>query len=186
MKNLRFGSIAGMEIVVLPISLPVSLVLWIVLSVVAFAALSMSLGVAVLIGLLAMLLHWISELVHHIGHALAARRTGYPMQRVLVGGIWGVLARSVYPTDEPVLPESVHVRRAVGGPLASLVMTVLFGVLALLVPGPLRWVALFLFLENLLFTVQLFLPMGSLLDNDGNTLLRWLLRRGKTPALNEE
>ncbi len=179
MKQLRSGSIAGVEIIVLPIALFVSLALWIVLSAIAIAALGMSFGLGVLLGLIVMLLHWLSELIHHIGHALAARRTGYPMQAIKIGGIYGFLALSSYPADEAALPDSIHMRRALGGPIASLFPTIIFGIGALLLRGPLWWAAIFLFAENLIFTIQVLLPMGKLLDNDGNTLWRWWRGRGK-------
>lgn len=179
MKNMHSGSIAGMEIIILPLALFVSLALWVVFGLVAFAVLGMGFGVAVLVGLVVTLLHWLSELVHHLGHALAARRTGYPMQSVQVGGIYGFLALSSYPPGEPTLPDSIHIRRAVGGPIASLCMTLIFGIIALFLRGPFWWVAIFLCAENLIFTIQFFVPLGKLLDNDGNTLLRWWLGRGK-------
>ena len=180
MKQIRLGSLAGTEIVVLPIALPFSLVLWIIFGAIALTALGMSFGLAVLLGLVVMLLHWLSEVVHHVGHVLAARRTGHPMQAIKIGGIYGFLALSSYPTDEPALPDSIHVRRALGGPIASLFLTIIFGICALLLRGPLWWAAIFLFAENLIFTIQVALPMGKLLDNDGNTLWRWWRGRGKT------
>lgn len=179
MKSLNLGSISGVEIIVLPVALIVSLVLWAVLSVIAFAALGMAPGLALLVGLVVMLLHWSSELVHHIGHANAARRTGYPMQSIKLGGIYGSLALSVYPSDEPELADAIHMRRALGGPIASFLPMVVFGALALFLRGPLWWAAIFLFAENFIFTFQVFLPMGKLLDNDGNMLYRWLRGRGK-------
>ncbi len=180
MKQLHLGSLAGAKIIVLPVAFLASLLLWILFSAIAFAALHMSLGLAVAVGLVAMLLHWLSEVVHHLGHAIAAKRTGYPMQSIVLGGIQGYLALSSYPADEPKLPDSLHIRRAVGGPIASLLFTLIFGVCVLLVPKPFWWVAILLFIENLIFTVQLFIPLGKLLDNDGNTLYRWLRGRGKT------
>lgn len=182
MKSLHLGSISGAEIIVLPVALLVSPVLWLLLSVIALVVLGMPLGTALLVGLIVMLLHWTSEVVHHIGHASAARRTGYPMQAIKLGGIQGYLALSSYPTDEPTLPDAIHVRRALGGPIASFLMAVVFGVIALLLRGPFWWAAIFLFVENLIFAVQVFIPLGKLLDNDGNTLYRWWRGRGKAEA----
>src|SRR2546430_14025417 len=142
---MRAGSIIGVEVVILPIVPLVSLVLWIALSAVALWALGMSPGMALLFGLLVMLLHWVSEIVHDIGHALAARGAGYPMQRILVGGTLGLLAISSYPAYEPALQDSIHVRRAVGGPIASFITAIIFGAIALLLHGLLWWVAIFLF-----------------------------------------
>jgi hypothetical protein len=179
MKQLHLGSLAGVAVLIRPIAFFVTPLLWIIFSAIGFFALGMSLGVAILVGLIAVLLHWASEIAHHLGHAGAANRTGYPMQSIIIGGIQGYLTLSSYPANEPTLPDSIHVRRAIGGPIASLLMTILFGVFVYLIVGDLWWVALLLFIENLLFTIQLFLPMGKLLDNDGNTFYRWLRGRGK-------
>src|SRR5690242_10193969 len=114
-----------------------------------------------------MLLHWLSDIVHHLGHAWAARRTGYPMVGVRLSG---VLGSSIYPPDEPPLPAAVHIRRALGGPIASLLLTLVAAAIVLALRssgGTVWWVALFFFLENLLvFTLQVFLPLGF---NDGGT-----------------
>lgn len=185
MRQLHLGSLAGVAVIALPVTIFVTLLLWIVFSVIAFTLLNMSLGLAILAGLVAVLLHWASEIVHHLGHAGAARRTGYPMQSIIIGGIQGYLALSVYPANEPTLPDSMHVRRAIGGPIASLLLTIIFGVWALLLTGSLWWVALLLFIENLIFTIQLFVPMGKLLDNDGNTFYRWLRGRNKVQVASE-
>jgi hypothetical protein len=58
-------------------------------------------------------------LFHHGGHATAARCVGHPMRGVRY---WGPLATSVYPSDEPPLPPTVHLTRAAGGPVASLLL----------------------------------------------------------------
>lgn len=180
MKQFRLGTVAGTEIVVLPIALVVSLILWIIFAIIAFTFLNLSLGLAIVLGLMVMLLHWGSELMHHLGHVFAARRTGHPMQAIKIGGIQGYLALSSYPADEPALPDSIHVRRAVGGPIASFAFLVVFGVFVLVLSGALWWAALLLFLENAIFTLQLFVPMGKLLDNDGNTFYRYLRSRGQS------
>ena len=179
MKQLHIGSRTGIEIIILPVAWFVSLALWIVLSAAAIVVIGIPFGSAVLLGFVVMLLHWISEVIHHFGHALAARRTRYPMQAIKIGGIYGILALSSYPAGEPPLPDSIHIRRALGGPIASLLPTIIFGIAALLLNGSLWWAAIFLFVENLIFTIQVFLPMGKLLDNDGNTLWRWWRGREK-------
>src|SRR5258706_526147 len=91
-------------------------------------------------GLLAVALHWLSEIVHHLGHAIAARRTGYPMSGIRLGFL-GVLTSSVYPRDEPELPPALHIQRALGGPLASLAIGLVAGALALALhpSGGLAW-----------------------------------------------
>ena len=105
--------------------------------------------------------------------ARAARRTGYPMSGIRLGK-WGVLGTSLYPADEPALPAAIHIRRALGGPAGSLVVTLAAAAVALALRaegGALWWVAVFVFLDNLLLlTLGAFLPLGF---TDGSTLLRW-------------
>lgn len=185
MKQLHLGSLAGVAVIALPVTLFVTLLLWLVFGAIAFTLLGMPLGLAILAGLVAVLLHWASEVVHHLGHAGAAQRTGYPMQSIIIGGIQGYLARSSYPANEPTLPDSIHVRRAIGGPIASLLLTLIFGIGVFLLNSPVWWVVLLLFIENLIFTLQLFVPMGKLLDNDGNTFYRWLRGRNKVQVASE-
>ena len=162
---------AGLNLTAKPSAIIGSLALWIVLSGVGLAWLKLSIGEAILGGLIATLLHWVSELLHQLGHARAARRTGYPMIGIRA---WGVLSTSVYPDDEPPLPASIHIRRALGGPSVSIVVGILIGSLALTLrdsAGLLRWFAQFVALENLLvFGLGAFLPLGF---TDGSTLLRY-------------
>lgn len=119
-------------------------------------------------------LHWFLLAWHHLGHALAARSTGYPMSGLHISGL---LASDRYPSDEPPLPAGLHARRALGGPVASLVLTAVLAGLGwwlkesspLLRLGP--WI---LAAENVLvFILGALLPLGF---TDGSTLLnlwRW-------------
>jgi hypothetical protein len=156
----------------LPSALVGSLALWALLSAVGIWLLGLAAGAALLGGLVAVFLHWFSEIVHHLGHAWAARRTGYPMAGIQ---LWGVLSSSVYPRDEPPLPAMLHIRRALGGPIASLLLTLVAGLLAAALHssgGIAWWVALLFVLENLfVFTLQVFIPLSF---NDGGTILYWL------------
>ena len=172
---IELGRLAGLRLTARPSAAVGMLVLWVV-----FAAVGLALGLAPLAallgGLAATALHWLSELVHQLGHAWAARRAGFPMIGIR---FWGVLSTTIYPRDEPALPAATHIRRALGGPFASTLMTLL-GLLLLPVFRPLGgapWLlALFFTLENLLvFTAQVFVPLGF---NDGSTILYWWRRRG--------
>ncbi|MDT8306260.1 MAG: hypothetical protein RRC07_10010 [Anaerolineae bacterium] len=122
-------------------------------------------------------LHWTADLWHHIGHAAAARQTGYPMRGV---HFWGVLGTSLYPVDEPPLPAEVHIRRALGGPAASLIAAVLSAVLWRLSPrkGPARDLALITLLEHLNLGFGALLPVPIF---DGGTIRTWWPRR-RLPA----
>ena len=171
MREYRLGHIAHLKLSGKP-SAPIGLViLWAILSGAGIALLNLSAGEAILGGLIAMLLHSLSELVHQLGHAWAAQRTGHPMIGIT---FWLVLASSIYPADEEPLPASIHIRRALGGPFASSLLTVIAGIIFLAARtagGVLGWVALFFFLDNLfVFTLQVLLPLGF---NDGYTIWRW-------------
>jgi hypothetical protein len=172
MKTIKLGTLAGLKVMARPSAVFSTLLLWLILSGVGRWALDLPAGQAVLGGLLATVLHWLGELWHHLGHAWAARRTGYPMSGVMM--VW-LLAASLYPRDEGTLPGHIHIRRALGGPTGSLLLALAAAALLLaLAPlsGTVWWyVALFFFLENLLiFTLGAFLPLGF---TDGSTLLAW-------------
>lgn len=93
-------------------------------------------------------------------------------------GSFGLLAASQYPLDEPELPAVIHIRRALGGPIGSLIASLLAGGIALLLRntgGVPWWVTLFFFLDNfVVFTLGSLLPLGF---TDGSTLLVWWGKR---------
>lgn len=174
-NEIKLGQVAGLSLIVMPSAIIGSILLGVLLGGVAAVLLKASLGEAIVGGLIAVIVHWASEMVHHLGHAWAARRTGYPMIGVR---LWGVLGTSLYPPDEPTLPATVHIRRALGGPAASLLLTLLAAIVALAlrpVGGVPWWIGAFFFLENLFaFTLCAFIPMGF---TDGSTLLEWWGKR---------
>lgn len=131
---------------------------------------------AILFGVLAAVIHMLNQFFHHFGHSLAARQTGHPMSGMRYRF---VLATSLYPRDEGELPAEVHIRRALGGPIFSFVMTIVYGVLLLIRPEGLSGaLLLFALLTNLLiFSLGAFLPLGF---TDGSTLLRWWGKRGQS------
>ena len=149
-----------------------SLALWAVWSVIAVWWFAVPWTSALLPGLLAVLLHWLSDLVHQLGHAWAARRVGHP---AIALHFWGIFSTTIYPKDEPDLSAGTHIRRALGGPLFSLGMSVIGMVWLLLTPAAApawRWLAWFFFLDNfVLLTLQVFLPLGF---NDGATISYWM------------
>lgn len=170
-RTYHLGTLAGLRLTAGPSALAGSALLWALLSGIAAVALRVPLAAAIVGSLVAVLLHWASELAHQLGHATAARATGHPMTGVR---LWWLLGMSRYPRDEGSLPAAVHIRRALGGPAASLLLTLAAaGVALALRPagGAAWWVALFWALENLLvFTLGAFVPLGF---TDGSTLLRW-------------
>lgn len=177
MHEYRLGTLAGLKLTAVPFALVGSILLLLSLSGIAMVALHAPIGEAIAGSLLAVLLHWVSTLVHHLGHAWAARRTGYPMSGIRFG-MWGLLATSLYPPDESSLPASIHIRRALGGPLGSLLFSlVALGIVLVFrtVNESLGWAGTFFFLDNLLvFTLGPFVPLGF---TDGSTLLQWWGKR---------
>ena len=84
-----------------------------------------------------------------------------------------VLGRSLYPSNEPTLPPNIHIRRALGGPIASLILSVVMFILMRLtsgMSGAIPLIIQFLFYLNFfIYTLQVFVPLGF---NDGSTILR--------------
>lgn len=180
MKRWRLGTVLGVEVWFTQSSLLLSGLLWLLFSVTAAVWLKMPWGMAVMVGGTAVLLHWLGELVHQLGHAWVARRVGYPMRKLVS---WLVLFGSSYPKDEPPLHATIHIRRALGGPAVSLAITLIAGLLLLILPAsgapdtgsPGTLLTGFVFWENLLvFFLGAFLPLGF---TDGSTLLTWWPRR---------
>ena len=174
MKPIYFGKFLGLQIDLLPITFLATLFLWIGLSSAAFFGIGIPAGESILIGLVATLLHWTSLLLHHLGHVAAARRTGYPVSGILFG-VFGLLARDLYPADEPELSPTIHIQRALGGPIVSGLLSVLFLLLLPLWSGNWHWLGWFILLENaFVFTLQVFIPLSF---NDGGTILRNLRKK---------
>ncbi len=176
-NHMDLGTLLGLQLRAHKNTVYGSLLLWATLSAVGLAFLQLSVSNAIFAGLISTLLHWDSELWHQLGHAWAAKRTGYPMQGITFVGL---LAASRYPSDEPELPAEIHIRRALGGPIASLIVSLLSGLAALAlqpVGGALLMVTMFWFLDNVfVFFLGSLLPLGF---TDGSTLLYWWPRRGE-------
>jgi hypothetical protein len=175
MKSYKTEKIGGLFLLITPSAVIASAVLWLVLTLAAIYLFEVDLLPAVVGGLIAVSLHWLGELWHQKGHALAARRTGYPMDGVR---LWTLLGASLYPRDEPVLPADVHIQRALGGPIASFILILIAIGLVLVVRStgglPLL-LAQFLLLENVfVFFLGAFLPLGF---TDGSTLLKYWGKR---------
>lgn len=171
MHETRLGNLFGLTLTAVPSAFVGSLGLWAISSGIAAGWLKLSLGEAIVGGWIALLIHWACEIIHQLGHARAARRAGYPMRGIRM---WGVLSASIYPEDEGELPARVHVRRALGGPFISLLVSLATGIIAVLLfpfNGLARNLSLFAFADNfLVFTLGAFAPLGF---TDGSTLLRW-------------
>lgn len=169
--------IAGLTVTATGQTFVIFVVLAVVLSVVGLM-LSLPLVQALIFGVVAAFLHYLLDFLHHIGHSIAARSTGYPMSGVF---FWGIFGASVYPRDEGELPAAIHIRRALGGPIMSAIISVILLVLLLTVGrasgGLVAALLGFAFLANLLlYTLGALGPGFGLLETDFETIRKW---RGK-------
>lgn len=177
-KPFKVGRVFGLEISAYPSAPAGFLLLWAVLAVLGGWLLRWSAATAIGAGFAAATVHFLSELPHQFGHALAARRTGYPMLGVRY---WWVFGASRYPHDEPELPAALHIRRALGGAPASLAVAVVAAAVAWALwptTSVFFWIAAFMTADNLLvYTLGAFLPLGF---TDGSTLLHyWKTRKNE-------
>jgi hypothetical protein len=176
MKSITLGTLFGLKLTAHSTAIIGHGLLWVILIGVAGDVLNLPPTGAILGALVAALLHPVSEIVHNLGHAMAARAVGHPMIGIR---LWWVLGASVYPKNEPPLPARTHIIRALGGPAVSLLYTLFWGALLLIVRpiaegGAVWWIGVYLFLSNLfVFTLGAFLPLGF---TDGSTLLRYWRR----------
>lgn len=174
-KSIKLGKIAGLELTLRPSAILAVFVVWGVLTVAALKLFKLKPKQAIVSGLVGTILHWLSEFFHQFGHARAADLTGFPMQGV---ELWGPIATSVYPQNEGSLAPDIHIQRALGGPIFSLALTLLAGLVAFAlkpIGGPAAFASFFLFADNLLvFTVGAMLPLGF---TDGSTLITWMRQR---------
>jgi hypothetical protein len=169
-KKIVLGNFWNLEISVTPSAFVGFIAVWLVMSVIGLFV-GFSFFASIVSGLMIAILHWLSELLHHFGHAGAARNTGYPMRGIRFVHL---LAFSVYPQDEPALSGQIHIRRALGGPLLSFLVTVIALLILLVAQNTSElfyWIALCFFLDNLLvFTLGAFLPLSF---TDGGTIARY-------------
>jgi hypothetical protein len=180
LTEFKLGKAGGLDLSAAPSAVVCAALMAVGLSAAGVFLLRLPVLEAVIGGLAATYLHYDSELFHQMGHARAARKVGYPMTGLRY---WAIFSASVYPPDEPELPAEVHIRRALGGPLYSAIMTAFAGVPLYLMnvlglaSGVVWYVFLFFALDNLLFfTLGSFLPLGF---TDGSTLLYWWPKRNK-------
>lgn len=173
MKSISLGKLFGLKMSFTPLVLIGVAGMWLSLSLVGFYFFEMALSESILLGFVAMLLHYLLEWFHSLGHAVAAKWVGYPMTEIQFG-VFGIYARTIYPENEPELPSSTHIIRALGGPIANFILAfLLIGTLSFW-RGNWYWVGMFTFLDNLIYVVQVFIPLGF---NDASTILRELRKK---------
>jgi hypothetical protein len=111
--------------------------------------------------------HVVAQFVHQLGHALAARLTGYPMTGMRYE--WG-FSYSEYPSDEPLLPDSIHIQRSLGGVVGITLMLVIVVVLWLQVDMTANWLSRWLL--NFILFDSLLLFIASAVISDGLLFIR--------------
>lgn len=77
---------------------------------------------ALSVALRGVFLYAFSAIMHQYGHFMMARLSGYPSTGLVM---WGLLGTTTYPHDEGELAPRIHIMRASGGPLMSLLLSVL-------------------------------------------------------------
>ncbi len=174
MRSIPLGKLFGLQISTSMLAFAGTFILWIGFTSLLFYGFKIPLMKSIPMGFITTLLHWTWELIHCLGHAYAAKRTGYPMTGIKFGG-YAFFALTQYPKDEAVLPPSIHIWRALGGPIISGLVSIILYLLLPLWPGDWCWIGLIVLLENIfVFTLQVFLPLGF---NDGSTILRNLRKK---------
>lgn len=119
--------------------------------------------------LLATLGYYFWGLMHHVGHYLAGLYAGYPLVGIHA---FAVLARDQYPVSEPTLSANIHLRRAIGGPTASILAAAVCLFISSIAPGGILW---FTFMSGfwfnlLIFTLGALMPLPGL---DGGVIRRY-------------
>jgi hypothetical protein len=152
-------------------------VLTIVLAIVARVMFPTMTGLDMLVaGLLASAIHWLSIYLHHFGHYLASLRVNHPMIGIQ---LYYVLGRSLYPPNERPLSAMTHIRRAIGGPLLSLGVAIVFLVLwnVFSFSSVFSFVFWFGFFTNLfVFALGALIPLPF---SDGGTILHYWSKRNQ-------
>lgn len=180
MKDIFGFNFLGMRTTFTLSALVGSVVLLIIMTMAALFLTELTLLNAIIAAIGATLIHWINETIHLYGHFLAAKRVGYPSTGAK---LWAVVGMICYPEDEVELPAQTHIKRAIGGPILSLVVSILFAILAVLLwsnTGILRFLLGYAVFGNfaLLAIGPFLLPIRtSFLETDGGTILHWMKKK---------
>ncbi|HYN87158.1 MAG TPA: hypothetical protein VER55_01450 [Ardenticatenaceae bacterium] len=124
------------------------------------------------IGFRFMLAVAIALAVHALGHIASGKLVGSPMDELVIASTRGL---NVYEGDQRRYPRRVHLGRALGGPVANLIVAGLVLVaLQGLAPGSGRELVERIVSVNLFLGLGSFLPLPSV---DGEVIWRELLQR---------
>ncbi|MEM0147800.1 MAG: site-2 protease family protein [Candidatus Micrarchaeaceae archaeon] len=117
---------------------------------------------------------FICVFIHELAHSITAKRNGLKIKRIMLLPIGGVSEIE----DADNMSPKLEFRVAIVGPLMSIFLGLVFGILAAATPaGMLRQLFQFMFLLNILLGVFNILPGFPL---DGGRVLRGYLRRKKS------
>ena len=170
--DIKLFTIMNVTIYATPLMFVGMILAWAVYAGLAIVALEIRTGEAIIGGLILAFLIEIGEIQHQLGHATAAKQVGYPMTGVR---LWLMIGTSLYPEDEPELPAKTHIKRALGGPIASAILAIFIAPIAFVLQSndvQFAWVvSFFLFTIVAVFTVAAFVPMMGI--SDGSTILRY-------------
>jgi hypothetical protein len=179
MQAIKLFSLLGVRTSISPFGLASFALAAFLLAGLASVMSALRLGEALQAGVLGALAMFVFEWLHQMGHALAARRTGYPMTGIF---FHSVLSVSQYPPDEPPLPARVHVQRALGGFWINLLIGLFLVPYAFFLSfsgGVAGWVVGFVAFYNLVVLgLGALLPIDipNVLTTDGGTLRRYWRR----------
>ncbi len=164
------------------------LLTWAGVGSLAWVLLGYSFYWATLAGLAVVAIHWGTLLYHHMGHHRAAQLSSYSLQAI---EFWWWLATDVYIVPPEQVPVRAHMKRALGGPFASLSFSLVWGVLALFlyfIIGDFFYLAIFGWALNLFgFTLGALLPFKAWgRESDGYTLRKYRQGWEEAKALDYE
>jgi hypothetical protein len=176
--TITLGRLFDLDFLMQPRSFAIgSALLCALLALIASVVLGWPLASALFGGLCGTTLHWLLDIAHNIGHAIAARRSGFAMRGVLLGEKL-IFGRSLYPDAEPALHARIHIMRALGGPLLSTVLGAALAALTVVLwpsQGLAAWLCAWATLESFaIFGPGAFAPLDF---TDGGTLLKWWPQR---------
>ncbi len=127
-QHIPLGRWLGLQLTISPLSLLCYLAVIPVAALGSILLAGLDIGTALWSGVVVALAMFLFEWLHQWGHALAAKRTGYPMVGI---HFFSIFSFSIYPTDEPPLPPQTHIRRALGGFWINLLIGLLLGAAAI-------------------------------------------------------
>ena len=93
MTKYKLGKFAGLNLSARSSAITGSILLFAALLGLSMGVLRLMVVEAILGSMAAVLLHWVASFAHQLGHAWAARRTGYPMRGIHFGPL-GLLSAS--------------------------------------------------------------------------------------------